>query len=246
VGTQPGPKRSFTVALPDFPDHTIFDRFPRTPTSRNLIRVNVVNPEIKWRMRLRALVLAFVYGTLVLAMGLLFVPSGARARPLEGAGSQPCSQLLPEREASVIRAALAEMSPREPLIMIEQTGQRPSGSGGLPVVKGSLSTKLSYLYNNNEPRCVSPWNGAPPIRVFRASDVEARPADVPFSSWFKATFGAGAIYQVSRVGFSADGKEALVSIAVYCGRLCGHGTDLRLVWTGDRWQVVDRALSWIA
>lgn len=197
-------------------------------------------------MRPRALVLAFVYATLVLAMGLLFVPSDARARPRERAGSQPCSQPLPEREASVIRAALVEMSPREPLIMIEQTGKRPSGSGGLPVVKGSLSTKLSYLHNNDEPRCVIPWNGAPPIRLFRASDVEARPADVPFSNWFKATFGAGAIHQVSRVGFSRDGKEAIVSIGVYCGRLCGHGTDLRLVWTGDRWLIVDRALSWIA
>jgi len=206
--------------------------------------VNPVEIDVKRQPASRSIAFALVGGTLFLAVGVLFVQFGIRARTSAIAGSEQCSAPLPEREAAVIRAALAQLSSAQTFVVKEQTGNGPSG--GLPAVKGSLSTKLSYLYNNNEPRCVTPWNGAPRIRVLRDADIESRPTDVPFSGWFIATFGGGAVRQVSRVGFSLDGKEAIVSIGMYCGGLCGSGRDVRLVWTGGRWQIVEHVMRWIA
>ena len=50
----------------------------------------------------------------------------------------------------------------------------------------------------------------------------------------------------SRVAFSHDRKDALVSFGQVCGSLCGTGSTLRLHKTGEHWKISERCGNWIS
>jgi hypothetical protein len=64
-----------------------------------------------------------------------------------------------------------------------------------------------------------------------ASSPSSNSADVSFP------LDATVIFQVSAVGFNADGKRALVYVGHGCGGLCGGGTYHLLVKKDGKWQV---------
>jgi hypothetical protein len=56
----------------------------------------------------------------------------------------------------------------------------------------------------------------------------------------------GGIMGFSRVGYSSDGKTALVYYDVSCGGLCGAGYYVFLVKTGNSWNVVQSSMIWVS
>lgn len=51
---------------------------------------------------------------------------------------------------------------------------------------------------------------------------------------------------VSRIGFSADGKQAMLYSANSCGGKCGAGTYVVMGKVGDSWRVVKEILTWVS
>ena len=69
------------------------------------------------------------------------------------------------------------------------------------------------------------------------------------NSWamFRARFGgAWGIITLSRVGFSADGSRALLSVSDTCGPLCGSGDYVLLEKTEGKWRIVASIRAWIS
>lgn len=54
------------------------------------------------------------------------------------------------------------------------------------------------------------------------------------------------IFWFSRVGFSADGKQALVYMGYSCGGLCGQGNFYLLEMHGGEWVIRNHVMCWIA
>ncbi len=51
---------------------------------------------------------------------------------------------------------------------------------------------------------------------------------------------------VSRIGFSADGKQAMLYSANRCGGKCGAGTYVVMEKVGGGWRVVKEILTWVS
>lgn len=58
--------------------------------------------------------------------------------------------------------------------------------------------------------------------------------------------GATAIVRFSRIGFSCDGRQAVMYRSESCGSLCGGGDLVILEADGDRWKVVQNIVLWIS
>jgi hypothetical protein len=54
------------------------------------------------------------------------------------------------------------------------------------------------------------------------------------------------IITFSRVGYSADGKTAMVYVGYGCGGLCGQGNDLILVLENGQWKIKEEVMIWIS
>jgi len=62
---------------------------------------------------------------------------------------------------------------------------------------------------------------------------------------FEAKYpGASGFILFSRVGFNADGDQALADIGYRCGDLCGAGGLYLLVKEGDTWKVQETLMAW--
>jgi hypothetical protein len=62
---------------------------------------------------------------------------------------------------------------------------------------------------------------------------------------FEAKYpGASGFVTFSRVGFSADGDEALVDMGYRCGDLCGAGGLYLLVKEDGNWKVQEELMAW--
>jgi hypothetical protein len=57
---------------------------------------------------------------------------------------------------------------------------------------------------------------------------------------------AHSLFTLSRVRFTSDHQDALVSFSHVCGRLCGSGSTLRLHKAGGRWRIAERCGGWIS
>ncbi len=57
---------------------------------------------------------------------------------------------------------------------------------------------------------------------------------------------ARAYVSLSRVGFSANGRFALVYVEVYCGSLCGYGSYHVLRLEDGRWRTIAEHTNWVS
>jgi hypothetical protein len=105
--------------------------------------------------------------------------------------------------------------------------------------EGELRT--AHLAANLRPGCVEP---SPEWRVLARPKKKELRED--FWQWFRRTYAVDQFYSISRVGFSAGGKEAGISVGMHCGGLCGHGYDVRLVREPHRWRVVQVIHTWVS
>lgn len=58
--------------------------------------------------------------------------------------------------------------------------------------------------------------------------------------------GSSGTISLSRVGFSADGTVAVLTVDHVCGFLCGEGHVVRLERRDGRWRVVDSQTTWVS
>lgn len=65
-----------------------------------------------------------------------------------------------------------------------------------------------------------------------------------FDRIVRAYPGATVVIGLSHVGFSPDGRGALLYEESYCGLLCGGGVLTRLRWEGGRWRLAERVTLW--
>lgn len=56
----------------------------------------------------------------------------------------------------------------------------------------------------------------------------------------------GSLYTFSRVGFSTDGKEALVFVTSWCFYTCGEGSYYIMKKENDEWKIADKRMTWIS
>lgn len=93
----------------------------------------------------------------------------------------------------------------------------------------------------------------PAIRASALREAQADSLDqrweLAFDPWrYQATRHAGWPYvaEVSRVGRSSDGSQALVAVGGMCGGLCGSGWLIVLDRDGDHWRVRGMLMTWVS
>jgi hypothetical protein len=67
-----------------------------------------------------------------------------------------------------------------------------------------------------------------------------------WDAYYKQYPGAQGIATVSRIGFSADGAQALFYIKNSCGGLCGSGWYLIMEKRDGRWIIAKAILKWVS
>jgi len=67
-----------------------------------------------------------------------------------------------------------------------------------------------------------------------------------WEGFYKKYPKSGGFSAFSRVGFSADGKQALVFVAQSCGGLCGEGNYYFLKNENGEWKVIKKQMTWIS
>lgn len=194
-----------------------------------------------------AILAAICGGTLLWSLGATMTMLAARHRELAAQRSGPCLAALPDRELAVFRAALPAASRTRPLVVRQRTFSRADTFRG-GQVGGNSELWKDFWERNDEPRCVPSWSEDGPVRIFGPQD---RPRGLrdpsAFWTWFREHYqNSEGIYGTSRVGFSRDGREALIEISFSCGPLCGHGEIVLLSWDGARWSVIARQLTWVS
>ena len=146
----------------------------------------------------------------------------------------------------MVRDVLEEIAKSGPIVVVGSTGMRDAAVA--PQSTRPLDETADYRSKNAEaPRCVRPWSGSRVVATFLPQDMpnSLRPG-WNFIMWFEDRFGTPNLYQVSRVGFSNDGLEAMLSYDMSCGILCGGGGVLRARKHGTHWVPTESVLSqWV-
>ncbi len=67
-----------------------------------------------------------------------------------------------------------------------------------------------------------------------------------WEGFYKKYPKSGGFSTISRVGFSNDGRQALVFVAHSCGGLCGEGNYYFLKNNNGEWKVIKKQMTWIS
>ncbi|MGC2721686.1 MAG: hypothetical protein WA209_19025 [Candidatus Acidiferrales bacterium] len=67
-----------------------------------------------------------------------------------------------------------------------------------------------------------------------------------WKDYYKKYPGAQGFVTLSRAGFSADGKQALLYLANHCGGKCGAGTYAVLEKVGSSWKLIKATSIWMS
>jgi len=81
--------------------------------------------------------------------------------------------------------------------------------------------------------------------VKKAIDEREPVTDEQLSKSLELAFSTG-LFSLSEIAFDKGHRHAIVSYSFVCGGLCGHGNDLVLEKTGNRWKVKKTCSSWIS
>jgi hypothetical protein len=132
----------------------------------------------------------------------------------------------------------------------QRLGPRPSLSGNAECANGA--------------HFVEPYGDAPVEKTLDASNFHAanivlvdgeawRPDDPAQGMTQGKPVGAAvdeaisrSLISLSQIAFSADGRDALVSFSMSCGRLCGTRFTLRMHRSRDQWKVAKRCSGYIS
>jgi hypothetical protein len=68
----------------------------------------------------------------------------------------------------------------------------------------------------------------------------------PWSAYYKQFPGSQGILTFSRVGFSADGRQALFYVSNRCGGLCGGGSYVVMENINGRWMIGKEIVKWVS
>jgi hypothetical protein len=67
-----------------------------------------------------------------------------------------------------------------------------------------------------------------------------------WAGFYKKYPKSGGIYTFSRVGFSPDGKQAVVSVGFGCGLRCGKGKFYLLQKEEGEWRITKEQVTWVS
>jgi hypothetical protein len=81
--------------------------------------------------------------------------------------------------------------------------------------------------------------------VKKAIDEREPVTDEQLNKSVELAFSTG-LFSLSEVVFDKGHRHAFVSYSFVCGSLCGHGNDLVLEKTGNRWKLKRTCSSWIS
>ncbi|MCC7194170.1 MAG: hypothetical protein IT356_01310 [Gemmatimonadaceae bacterium] len=84
--------------------------------------------------------------------------------------------------------------------------------------------------------------GDPRVRPVATSAIPDATADSATWRAFLVANGATALLSFSPVGFSPDGRQALVVTRMTCGPRCGHWLGVSLALRGGAWTIADMLL----
>lgn len=103
--------------------------------------------------------------------------------------------------------------------------------------KGSLSALDAATFHQRNVELVdgSTWRADDPER----SMAQGKSVDAAVKEAFSHS-----LFSFSRIAFSDDGKDALVSFGMVCGSLCGHGETLHMHKSGSQWKKTGDCGSW--
>jgi hypothetical protein len=157
--------------------------------------------------------------------------------PLHAAASgphpPPSCPALPDDELEMVRIALQDI----PDALVDERTVGPGLMGQPKVLEtsGASEEVQADWLRKSEARCIPFDFAAMPVLPYAAAE-----DDDPGGSWARfaaAHPGKRGLATVSRVGFSADRSEALLTLSLSCGSLCGNVKWVRMFRTGDRWFV---------
>jgi hypothetical protein len=113
-------------------------------------------------------------------------------------------------------------------------------------------TKADFLEKNKDP--VTLEKKLPPdfhYTFISIKDLKEKfdykfPGDMNWAAFRETYPEADNLYTLSRVGFSGDGRQALVFVTNWCGVVCGEGNYFLLQKENDNWKVVNKVMTWIS
>jgi hypothetical protein len=86
----------------------------------------------------------------------------------------------------------------------------------------------------------------PNATIVASADLDAIFREKGWAAFRDRFGGAWGLIRLSRVGFSLDGTQALMSMSGSCGPLCGSGDYVLLRKIDGRWRVAARVMAWIS
>ena len=173
--------------------------------------------------------------------------------------STPAGAPLPlDREAAVYAAALDSLfyrwtDDRRPVLVLDSTvpSKRP---GGFPLLRGlDSSTVADFAARNRDAGFIGQHRELlkslrpVPIEVVPKDTLEGLP-ETPDAYWrgFQARFPNSIGWAtLSGIGFSRDGRQALLDVSYSCGTMCGWDRVVFLRQTGSRWRVTWMFPAWV-
>lgn len=110
------------------------------------------------------------------------------------------------------------------------------------------STLNSFRVANTHPLLLRPrLQLSLPYEVVDKSEIDAiLRNDGWWTDYYKKYPGSQGFLTVSRVGFSADGKEAMFYSTNFCGGLCGEGTYVVMEKVGATWRIAKEIMMWVS
>lgn len=175
-----------------------------------------------------------------------------------------------DEEHSVYASLLAERWDESPFVVERET----SDSGHSRDVAGAASQLTHFLKEKlqgqdrsvslDEKLVESYWRlqsarvqlnakalKAPHIKVVASEEIDAifrnsRPLTDSWAAFREKYEGTWGIVRLSRVAFSADGSQALLSASGSCGPRCGGGEYFWLWKTDGKWRIVARTRGWVS
>jgi hypothetical protein len=152
-------------------------------------------------------------------------------KPKSGKATSPGDSIVIEEHTSVEKLCFDPASQSDP--RLREAGKDYEARGPGPMILGADSFNLGGK-----------------VELISATELDSIFADGVFAGWKRFQESHPDIHgylEVSRVGFSAGKKFAIVYSAVHCGPKCGAGGFITLFKSGGIWQKnADRLCSWIS